>query len=86
MRLLAGQIFWLVRSHLCIDRKMAMTEEEREDLIAVITAWKNYVTPFHFMVELDGIQRNNPYLITEELHDKLLPAGASDLLRLPAAA
>jgi hypothetical protein len=79
---LAQQVLWLVRSHLCVNRKLTVDEEE--DLIAVITAWRDYVTPFQFLVELDKMEQNNPYFMTKEVRNKLLPGGVFvDLLRLP---
>jgi len=71
----------LVRSRLCAKKKIG--GEEMQELIEVIRAWSKYVPPFTLAVELDRMQKNNPYLITREIQQALLPESALDLLRLP---
>jgi hypothetical protein len=80
LRQFAGQVLWLVRGKLCINCK---TAEATQDLIKVITAWKNYVSTYYLLGELDKMEQNNPFFLTEKVRRQLLPEAAFDLLRLP---
>jgi hypothetical protein len=74
-------VLWLVRSKLCVN---CTTPEKLEDLRKVLSAWKYYVSVFHMIDELRKIEKNNPFLITEQVRKELIPPSALDLLRLPA--
>lgn len=80
LRQVGGLVFWLVRSKLCINCK---TQERIQDLREVLGAWKPYVQLYHLIGELEKIERNNPFLITEQVRDTLLPPSARDLLLPP---
>lgn len=77
---LAGQVLWLVRSRLCAKQKI--DGEKKQELIEVIRAWSKYVPPFTLALELDRMQKNNPYLITREIRQALLPETALNMLSL----
>lgn len=77
----AGLVLWLVRSKLCVNSK---TQEKMQDLRKVIGAWKPYMSTYHLIDELGKIEKNNPFLITEQVKHELLPPGALEMLRLPA--
>lgn len=79
---LAYPLFWLVRSHLCSHK---LNEEQRHELIEVITAWSPYIPPYTMLLELDMIERNNPFLITQEVRRAILPEAVLALQRAPAA-
>ncbi len=76
----AGQVLWLVHQQ-CACRRI----REPKQFIEAVKGWGEYIpNPLTVLIEKERIERINPYLITPEAQQALLPEAASGLLPLTA--